>query len=419
MSQLPIILTVDSQLSAEIEVEVEAKAYKGGPRTPEGKARSRRNALKHGLRAEECLLQELQDQRDQRLQGLCDEIQPQTIAEQFYVGRAALAMARVEVAANTIEVEAEERAHTTLRTWKIKQRKQVRKIAQNLEHDPCGTVARLESTGFGIDWLSGRWIDLLEDLEAGRSWTPEQIDQALRLLGLDPAECPDNLQDNPSALMIDQLARATDENPEASAQLQNLVLSILDDLEELGQQLHQEVDRPKMRQVAESARIDDSPAGLRLQRYEREAEAAVHRNLKAVERAAKNRSEIGKMDKEAARPTPKTVQKSTAIPPLHPALAEAVALVDFAAGKAPNELPNGTEPPSIPTPKYMSLRQLKRQFRRLKAAEAKRTKAVERAEHEQLLQQAQGPTFAEAPSDPPPSHAEAFQDEVQRLLDVG
>jgi hypothetical protein len=53
-----------------------------GPKTPEGKARSSRNAIKHGLLAQQILIDddddpnEKQEDFDQLLQGLIEDYQP-------------------------------------------------------------------------------------------------------------------------------------------------------------------------------------------------------------------------------------------------------------------------------------------------------------------------------------------------------
>lgn len=411
--------------TASTEAATATEVYKGGPRTPEGKARSRRNALKHGLRAEECFLNDLKGQQEQLLEGLLDEIQPQTIAERFYVGRAALAMARVEVATHKIEVAAEHRAQKTLKTWMTRERAKVRKAAQNLAQSPLETVAQLESTVFGIEWMAHRWEDLLAPLQAGFPWTFEQIDLAFRLLGLDPAQRPGNLQGDPTASMLDQLSSAANDNTQALEDLQHLVSDILNDLKELGRELYQEVEVPKMRYLADASRIDDTPAGLRIQRYERDAEAAVHRNLKAVEHASRNRSPGSAVSQDVAGPAsvpvpdPESPRKPAPMPLIQVFQAQASSFVDLAAFQAPNELPEPAKSARRPNRNPMTLKDYEKEQRRRVAREKRRTEAALRADRPPFSRPDLLPPVPERLREGFPPSPPKVQGEADRLLGVG
>jgi len=63
-----------------------------GPKTPEGKAASSMNAVRHGLHARTVILRgETQADFDEIVNGLQDEYQPQSISEQDLVNQAAMA----------------------------------------------------------------------------------------------------------------------------------------------------------------------------------------------------------------------------------------------------------------------------------------------------------------------------------------
>jgi hypothetical protein len=72
-----------------------------GPKTPEGKAASSMNALRHGLRARAVVLpDENREEFDQLLAALQDQYQPQNPAEHYLVDQAAIAqwkLVRAEV----------------------------------------------------------------------------------------------------------------------------------------------------------------------------------------------------------------------------------------------------------------------------------------------------------------------------------
>ncbi len=77
-----------------------------GPRTPEGKAGSRLNALRHGLRARTVLLPgESQEEFDRLCDDLESEWQPKTRTELFYLEQMAVSqwkLARTEIAEKSI-----------------------------------------------------------------------------------------------------------------------------------------------------------------------------------------------------------------------------------------------------------------------------------------------------------------------------
>ena len=71
-----------------------------GPRTPEGKARSRWNALKHGVLARAVIPMPLEDYEsradfDALLSALCDEVQPASPLEEIFVERIAVSYWRL------------------------------------------------------------------------------------------------------------------------------------------------------------------------------------------------------------------------------------------------------------------------------------------------------------------------------------
>src|SRR5262245_8080201 len=68
----------------------------GGPRTPEGKERSKRNAIKHGLRAKSLLPEDLADAVAKRTEQFAEEFAPETAYEEFLVGQMALASVRLD-----------------------------------------------------------------------------------------------------------------------------------------------------------------------------------------------------------------------------------------------------------------------------------------------------------------------------------
>ena len=70
-----------------IEANRENAKQSTGPRTPEGKARSSLNAVKHGLRARDCVIPQVdghdaQESFDALLAEFTDQLQPQDLVEE-------------------------------------------------------------------------------------------------------------------------------------------------------------------------------------------------------------------------------------------------------------------------------------------------------------------------------------------------
>src|SRR4051812_6940200 len=82
-----------------------AKKRGGGPRTPEGKERCKRNALKHAMLAEHLLTEELATVVAVRTLEFVAEFVPSTPYETWLVGQIALATAKLDHLENLMIVD--------------------------------------------------------------------------------------------------------------------------------------------------------------------------------------------------------------------------------------------------------------------------------------------------------------------------
>ena len=165
-----------------------------GPKTPEGKAISRANSIKHGLAGSGIVLAADESAEvARRDEGLKAEIQPQSLLGQILVRQLAALSVKVERAS------ASEIAHVA---------SQVRHATENFDHDrlddaefhfldlptnPRVSQRALLRTPEGVDRLVEGWQSLRQRL-AGPSqpnWTHEQTRLAANLLGQDEANLPD------------------------------------------------------------------------------------------------------------------------------------------------------------------------------------------------------------------------------------
>jgi hypothetical protein len=214
-------------MTSPIQVEANRRnARKStGPRTPEGKARSRLNALTHGLTARTPILPgEDEPEYARRLAAWRNDLAPCNPYEEDLVRQAVslswrldridrvLAALRADRILNGPIAEAEARrrreavedlgrrlwpgaappdstvpndgrGHPDL--WRMPQR-------PDDPDDPIRLVNRLERSDAGCRWLLDRWTHLRAAIDAGRAWSPAEVAGAIRMLGKWPIEAADD-----------------------------------------------------------------------------------------------------------------------------------------------------------------------------------------------------------------------------------
>ena len=153
-----------------------------GPKTPEGKERSRANALKHGLCASVCAPEDLETVQ-RRSAEFFDTLKPQNQVHVWMVDQAALCSVRVE---HSQRIERRIRDKISLRaelTWDDDRRFEVEDIARHLGKDPAATVEALRRTSHGCEWMMTRWAMLAHAADTQeRTWTEDQSKLAFDLL---------------------------------------------------------------------------------------------------------------------------------------------------------------------------------------------------------------------------------------------
>src|SRR6516165_12787281 len=196
-----------------------------GPKSPEGKARSKFNALKHGLKAKTVVLpgEDAQDYQA-RLDAWIADLQPKNDVEQSLVERAvtiiwqldraeraeAARLSRIireapPEAARRREEEAAALGRRllfdrcgplplyphSLYSFPGQPRVSFSGLSDDPD-DPPGLLLRLEATAEGCRWLLDRWADLGALLDRGQSWQAPDKLRAIRLLGRQPLEAADS-----------------------------------------------------------------------------------------------------------------------------------------------------------------------------------------------------------------------------------
>ena len=158
-----------------------------GPRTEAGKAKSKLNGLKHGLRAETLVLPgEDPEALEHRRDAWTEELDPRTELERYFVRSAVEASWRLDRV---------RRAETAAGARRVAAAgaKADRKDALEVEHSlkylglwPEKNFRTLRGSARGCRALLERWRDLVAALERAGSWLESERRWALALAGLKP-----------------------------------------------------------------------------------------------------------------------------------------------------------------------------------------------------------------------------------------
>ena len=137
-----------------------------GPRTPEGKARSRANAYKHGLTGDGVILAtEDTEQVAARFTVLMDEMGPKTLLGGILVKRTAMLSVRLdrsyEQEANTLSARVLS-AETVLADRRLSE---AENLLEKIHEAPLTHYRRLMTTPEGVKVMIGRWEGLKRDLD--------------------------------------------------------------------------------------------------------------------------------------------------------------------------------------------------------------------------------------------------------------
>ena len=157
-----------------------------GPRTAEGKDRSRMNAVKHGLTSSVVVAED-----PATIQGRYDtlfwDLKPRNQLQSYYVDQMVILSLRID---RSDRIERRLRDGVSLRamtSWDEDGKLEAERVGLGLASRPGVVVGELRRSPHGCDWLMDRWAMLARAAESGDGWDEGRTRLAFDLLGT-PAE---------------------------------------------------------------------------------------------------------------------------------------------------------------------------------------------------------------------------------------
>jgi hypothetical protein len=156
-----------------------------GPTTPQGKARSRANALKHGLAAETLVIDGLEADFIERKSEWEKDIQPTTTEARFALEAVVACTFRIEECRRNINARLDRDMTRACLVWDLDREADVALVASKLAKQPELVSSQLKSSKHGVELILRQWDRLGESLDTKKgAWADAEISTAFDLLGV-------------------------------------------------------------------------------------------------------------------------------------------------------------------------------------------------------------------------------------------
>jgi hypothetical protein len=298
-------------------------AHSTGPTSPEGRAHSSQNALKHGLRAKKhALASEDPHQAQARARAWARFYRPQSPTQQYTLDQAVEATLMLDRCAAYLRDTLNHQVRQAPRAWDQDRADHVDSLLRSLTTTPAATTRRLKRSGLGCRRLLEFWDDLAASFERrGGHWPLDFAHRALVLLGYDPAQAEEpfvalfrlhNLRarDLPAAQLEPVLREAPPsvrwqydaQRPEtlptaaeSRAWLRGVMVVELADLRHREEVLRVDYDEPERAEAVGRALLPkDTPEARLLLRYRTTYEMAFYRASKGLKELEERALEEGR-----------------------------------------------------------------------------------------------------------------------------
>jgi len=274
-----------------------------GPRTEEGKARSRENSYKHGLTGAGVVLPaEDAEAVDARFAALLDDLKPDGEAARLLVGRVALLSVRLERSARQEAAALSARVLGAEAAFDDARKAEAEHLLRWIAAEPATNARRLMATPEGVELMIAEWERMKLDLENphGTQWTYSHYQHADNLHGSVSGQIQAShymawtmaLNGNYDHIILERLA-GLDDQARRDLALSRLIELVAADLARLREHRATMDTRGVDAQralAAEIALFDPSKEATLARKYEAATERGLFRSLrelKEIRKAAK------------------------------------------------------------------------------------------------------------------------------------
>ena len=176
-------------MASERQVQANRKnaSKSTGPRTQEGKAKSRANATRHGMAVESTEVEiGLSPAFLERRAKWGAEQKPSGEAAEWALDRAVAATLRIERCERTLDAYITTSSARASLAWDEDRAAEAARLGAKLADAPALVSRDLETSRAGAQWLLVAWLDLAATLEDGKDWSEAELSRSLDLLGQPP-----------------------------------------------------------------------------------------------------------------------------------------------------------------------------------------------------------------------------------------
>jgi hypothetical protein len=237
-----------------------------GPKTQEGKERSRANALKHGLCASIVVAEDAKIVQ-QRASDWFDALKPQSEFQSWLVDEVTIISLRIDRCERMERRARDVKAMRAELCWEDDRRLDAVRLGGLLAKRPDEVVEELRRTPQGCEWLMTRWAMLAHTADVKGTWTPDQTRLAFDLLGT-PVEFREGIRPGASLDLDGRLIESADD----LAAVARREIDVLKGRRELIEGL----DEANQALAAADLSDEGDPELRRLRRYE----STLHRRLR-------------------------------------------------------------------------------------------------------------------------------------------
>ncbi len=178
---------------ARIRANLENSKRSTGPRTQEGKERSRRNSLKHGMTGGGIVLVE-EDEAEvaRRIEEFEEDLQPRGRVARYLTRRAAVLSVRVERCEQQEAAALSEKARNAGVAFDDARMAEVEKLYDWIAASPATNARRLRQSPEGVDLLIRVFLELMLDLvhPTHHRWSYSHCQRVDNMMGRRPEDFP-------------------------------------------------------------------------------------------------------------------------------------------------------------------------------------------------------------------------------------